>query len=549
MFSYNLFNAVLDFVGLASTVTVVVWLVFSVQRLFKRLRESSRARQSRDGRALLLWYALLIPMAWIAAAALYFRELSLLWDFMGTWLEEEHFNRPLYALLHLYLFFLLVCGNYACAVTGFEIFQNRKVLSDLFMIAKFNPKRYQAIEDLEAQHGSSSADPVEQDEDSHWNAQERNEDVAPAEAGISEPECPTEKAAWPRYGGCNNSEVAGPSNQDHPTLDSDGNAIIMTPSSPYSSNASSGIDECEYVDDDDDRYRREGVRPRKSLEDPKQKNTNASYTLHHRECVEEDDRDHISNNLYYATPRLSPEDQNVRSNVKPLDIGEPPSPCESCSSARAKLIPTAKRSPVRVPITPTSPTADADDADSEKTDVERKQRDRKTRNTAPSAQQSPWAKALRIVPPCDTTTTILPGTDPTLGANKANTKPIESNLAAPALKERERSTALGNDGGGIRHLDSELRAYMSRQQEKPAVVPRIYHDPRPKPSAPSAPAVSAPPLDPCKGDSALYWRAYAVDNSARAAAAISRDKKANPVPFVGRSMFDPATGIWTYVGP
>lgn len=216
MVPHSLLSAVLDFVGLASTAAVIVWLVSGLQPLFERVRDSCRACQPPKGRALLLWSAFLIHIAWMAAAALYLRNLLSLWDLMGTWLENQPVNRPVYALLHLYLFFLLVCGIYAWAITVFEISQNRKVFKDLFMIARFNTRKYQAIEDLETQHGSSSTDPIDteaenpsalsdvqgtrslpQDEGSRSNGQESNEDVAPTGARINEPQHPSNEAAWP----------------------------------------------------------------------------------------------------------------------------------------------------------------------------------------------------------------------------------------------------------------------------------------------------------------------------------------------------------------
>ena len=220
MVSYGFFTALLDFIGLASTITVVVLLISGLKPLFERARDSCRACIPPEGRALLLWYVLLIHIAWVAAVALYLRNLFALWDFMGTWLDQGPFNRPVYALLHFYLFFLLVFGFYAWTTTLDEVSQNRQVFKDLFMIARFNTKKSQAIEDLEAQqHGSSSTGPIDaeagtpsaigdvretsslpRDEGSRGNGQERNEDVAPAERRINNPEHFTQEAAWPRHG-------------------------------------------------------------------------------------------------------------------------------------------------------------------------------------------------------------------------------------------------------------------------------------------------------------------------------------------------------------
>ena len=90
-----------------------------------------------------------------------------------------------------------------------EVFQNRKVLIDLVMIARFNTRRYQVIEDAEAQHRSSSLKTVDcgtetvsvvgnvhntgslpHGESLNRNGQVSTEDVAPTEAHINGPEHP-----------------------------------------------------------------------------------------------------------------------------------------------------------------------------------------------------------------------------------------------------------------------------------------------------------------------------------------------------------------------
>ena len=197
---------------------------------------------------------------------------------------------------------------------------------------------------------------------------------------------------WPIGGVPNSSEAAGTSVQRQVIVDSDGDTINATPSSSPSS-ASSGIDELEYVDDDNDGCGSRGVRLSEHLEPRGQRNTNGLHVIviNQRRGVEGDDDNNDPYRLYNATPRLKPQDQNAKIDLEPLDIGEPSSPCDSCSSAHAESIPTAKRSLARVPIIPTSPTADAEDADTERTDVERKKRDRK------HASGWPRRKALSAV--------------------------------------------------------------------------------------------------------------------------------------------------------
>ncbi|CAD6593420.1 MAG: hypothetical protein ASARMPRED_007507 [Alectoria sarmentosa] len=533
MVPHSFLSAVLDLVGLASTATVVVRLVSGLQPLFERARDSCRACQPPEGRALLLWSAFLVHIAWMAAAALYFRNLLSLWDLMGTWLENQPVNRPVYALLHFYLFFLLVCGIYAWAITIFEISQNRKVFKDLFMIARFNTRKYQPIEDLETQHGSSSTDPIDteaeipcalsdvrstsslpQDEDPRTNGQESSGDVAPTGARMNEPQHPSNEAAWSGIdrpigeiitrtanspirsitisssrmgGGWNNGETTGPFNEHSPTLDSDGDAITRTPSSS-TSNASSGSDEPE--DDDNDRGGCQGVRLRKP------RNTKPLCIIDQRGYIEGD----CPSGLYYATPRLSPQDQNAETHTESFIIGEPPSPCDSCSSAHAESIPTAKRSPARVPITPTSPTADADDADTEKTDNERKQRERKNRNLAKAATQTANSNMSMMVPPCRTHT-VLHGIDPNPGDNIANCAVIESSITSPALEEGAHSA--GDDAENTRVQESNLAA-QALDQRSTSVSPKPTPSPTPASALHTRPAT--PPRDQRDRETGLYRR-------------------------------------------
>ena len=89
------------------------------------------------------------------------------------------------------------------------------MLIDLLVIARFGTRKYRAIEDLEAQHDSSSTNrtdaeaenpsgvgdmhntsPLPRDEGSRRNRQDSDEDVTPAEVRIDELEHPNEDAAW-----------------------------------------------------------------------------------------------------------------------------------------------------------------------------------------------------------------------------------------------------------------------------------------------------------------------------------------------------------------
>ena len=455
MASFNPVDAVLDLVALASTATVTVMLILRLQPLYERVKDSWRASQQPEGRALLLWSAFLILITWVATVALYCRELSSIWNFMGICLENETVNRPLYALLHLHLFLLLACGGYGLAITVFEIFQNRTMLGDLFTIARLSTMHYQHIEDQEAHADSSSMYPVNADsaassavgnvrvssplpqgQDSRSIDYESQKIVAPVAASINEPEgLMEEEDDWPGsdvpfgvivtrgiYGSsryvdpkslafnakANPNAARLPKQQHSLALDSDGDKVIMTPSSPSTSDNSSNssdTDELDYVTDNDDRNDRRSVRPREALESRRRKHTNHQYPADQDGWVEEDgDDDNCENEphgLYYATPRLSPQDLDAKKDIEPLDITRTPaSPCDSCSSAHASSIPIAKRSPVRVPTTPTSPTADANDADTEKTDVdiEQKQRvERRFRNAMKSAAQGSHTNGSRLL--------------------------------------------------------------------------------------------------------------------------------------------------------
>ena len=484
MVSFSFPGAVLDLVALASTVTIMVMLIFRFQPLYEKWQASQRP----EGRALLLWSAFLIYITWVATAALYCRNLDSLWNFMGICLEKQTVNRPLYALLHLYLFLLLACGGYGLAITVFEIFQNRKMLRDLFTIARFGIMHYQHIEDLEAHADSSSTYPVNVedetssavdkvhnssplplDEDSRSIDHESRKIVAPVGASTNEPEnLMEEEDDWPGsdvpsgvivtrgiYGSNRHVDTksltlivkANPNaarfpRQQHPlTLDSDGDKIIMTPSSPSTSDDSSDssdTDDPDYVTENDDRHGPRSVRPREALENRRRKHTNPQCSTERvEEDGDDDDSDNDQHGLYYASPRLNPQDHNAKKDIETLDISrEPPSPCDSCSSAHASSIPIAKRSPVRVPTTPTSPTADANDADTEKTDVdvEQKQRvERRLRNLIKSAAQGPHAdgsRCSRAHAPDQSGNRITP-TIPHSSTSKSSPKPRPSSPSSP----------------------------------------------------------------------------------------------------------------------
>ena len=535
MASFSLVDAVLDLVALASTATVTVMLILRLQPLYERVKDLWRANQQPEGRALLLWSAFLILITWVATAALYCRELSSIWNFMGICLENETVNRPLYALLHLHLFLLLACGGYGLAVTVLEIFQNRTMLVDLLTIARLSTMHYQHIEDQEAHADSPSTYPVNadnqassavsnvrisslppQDEDSRSIDYKSQKIVAPMRASTNQPEDMEEEDDWPGpdvpygvivtrgvYGASRyvdtvsltfiakaNLNAARLSKQQHSlTLDSDGDKVIMTPSSPSTSDDSSNssdTDEPDYVTDKDDRNDRRSVRPREALDNRRRKHTNHQYSTNQGGWVEKDgDDDNAENDpygLYYATPRLSPQDLNTKKDIEPLDITRTPaSPCDSCSSAHASSIPIAKRSPVRVPTTPTSPTADANDADTEKTDVdaEQKQRvERRFRSLMQCAAQGPHTNGSR--------------------SSRAHAPDQPENRITPTIPQSSTSKS----------------------------------SPNPRPSSPSSPAPrssscsSSKTLSPQHSDpeAGLYWQAPEPDELLRAAASAPRDE-------------------------
>ena len=258
MTSYGLLDAVLDLFDLGGAVAIVLLLICCLRALLKKQMNSCRECQPPDVRALLLWIAFTIPLAWVAAAASYFRNLSLLWNLMGRLLEDQTVNKSLYALLHFYLLFLILCGIYAFSITIFEVSRNRRVFNDLWMIARFRAERYQAVEDVEAQPRLSSSDTITPEAETlsavgnipstsstpsnetlHNTGQESNGDPAPTE----ESEHSVQNAALSIV---NQTE-------DEPSLDDENVALTKTSSSSSSSSAStSGADEVEYVDSDDD---------------------------------------------------------------------------------------------------------------------------------------------------------------------------------------------------------------------------------------------------------------------------------------------------------
>ena len=195
MASYGFLAAISDLIGLASTVAVVVWLVTGLQPGFERARDSCRAGKHPHGRAQLLWSSSLVPILWQAAAALYLRHLFSLWDVMGSWLDSEPVNRLVYAFLHLYLYFLLLCGIYACTVTVVQISRNREVLGDVLMIARFGTNGYQLVEDIEAQLGSSAPPP--HDEGLRSNGQRFSKNVARTTARTKDSEHSAQESTLP----------------------------------------------------------------------------------------------------------------------------------------------------------------------------------------------------------------------------------------------------------------------------------------------------------------------------------------------------------------
>ena len=233
----------------------------------------------------------------------------------------------------------------------------------------------------------------------------------------------------------NNSEAIGSSDKPRDTFDSDGDAITVTPPSSSSLDASSGIDKLEYVDDDYDQNNFQGVRLGEPLRDRERGDSSASCFMDQHGGVNGDDD---SSNLYNATPSLRPQNQYA------FSFGEPLSLCISCSSTHAESIPTAKRSPARVPITPTSPTAYAEDADTEWPAVERK---RKSRSSAMLDPQIPQPKTSRLSPRSDTNIPLFRTNPNNLSDHEANRKTSNFHLAAHALERRARTAAPARPSG------------------------------------------------------------------------------------------------------
>ncbi len=234
----------------------------------------------------------------------------------------------------------------------------------------------------------------------------------------------------------NNSEAIGSSDKPRVTFDSDGDAITVTPPSSSSLDASSGIDKLEYVDDDYDQNNFQGVRLGEPLRDRERGDSSASCFMDQHGGVNGDDD---SSNLYNATPSLRPQSQNA------FSFGEPLSLCISCSSTHAESIPTAKRSPARVPITPTSPTAYAEDADTEWPANERKER--KNRSSAMSNPQIPQPKTSRLSPRSDTNIPLFRTNPNNLSDDEETPNTSHFHFAAHALKPRAHTTAMARPSG------------------------------------------------------------------------------------------------------
>lgn len=237
---------------------------------------------------------------------------------------------------------------------------------------------------------------------------------------------------WPTGGIWNKTEAAKSSNRYRAILDSDGEGIIATPPSSAFSNASSEVDELGNVSDDNDQCGLLGVRPREHLEAREQSNSNGLHIIIDKSgCVNGDDDGGPYGLYYHATTHPGSQHHRAKTDLEALDMEEPPSPCDSCSSAHAESIPTAKRSPARVPITPTSPTADAEDADTEKTDVERNQRNHR-RNRKPASQTPRIIIPPRTSAPHEAKILSFE-TDAKHSDGKECTRVPQSNLAAPPL--------------------------------------------------------------------------------------------------------------------
>lgn len=280
------------------------------------------------------------------------------------------------------------------------------------------------------------------------------------------------RSFWPRGGVWNKTEAVRSSNQYQAILDSDGEVIVATLSSSPSSSASSEVDERDIISDDNDQRVLPGVRLREHVEAREQSNRNGLHIIIDKRGYLKGDDD--SGLCCHATPHPGPQHQNAKPDLEPLDMEYPPSPCDCCSSTYAEWITTAKRSPVRVPITPTSPTADAEDADTEKPDVERTKRDRRTRNPAPHIPR------IIILPrtsaPHDARILSFE-TDTKRSDGKECTRVLHPNLAAPTLDQGARPST--NNEYGFSNPNLNQATYTP-------------------PTSPS----SSPP-DP---DSGLFWR-------------------------------------------
>lgn len=256
------------------------------------------------------------------------------------------------------------------------------------------------------------------------------------------------RSFWPRGGVWNKTEAVRSSNQYQAILDSDGEVLVATLSSSPSSSASSEVDERDIISDDNDQRVLPGVRLHEHVEVREQSNRNGLHIIIDKRGYVKGDDD--SGLCCHATPHPGPQHQNAKPDLEPLDMEYPPSPCDSCSSTYAESITTAKRSPVRVPITPTSPTADAEDADTEEPDVERTKRDRRTRN--------PALHIRRIIIPPRTSAPhdarILSfETETKRSDGKECTRVLHPNLAAPTLDQGARPSTNNEYGSSNPNLN------------------------------------------------------------------------------------------------
>ena len=93
--------------------------------------------------------------AWFITVAMYFRDISAVWDMMKISLHSGGGAEFAYAIMNIYLFFLVLCGCLTLIYLGWLLYYNQRGIADLVMIIRFDADNSQSVFDLESPRNTS----------------------------------------------------------------------------------------------------------------------------------------------------------------------------------------------------------------------------------------------------------------------------------------------------------------------------------------------------------------------------------------------------------